>query len=306
MVIAMAALDLPAAISKTPYRQTFPLDDCIAVALHKQKVSFNSGGFLLSVPANSVSEFPKSPILDSPKVLILDAGMLHKELSKAIRFVSKDDLRPAMKGVCLIDYNKELYIVATDAHRMYWSGIIKTPANLSGVSAIISQKCVRLFIEIFKTGSVEISLTGQYIRFETAAYSLISRLIDCKYPDFYTVIPKNTIQFCCKRKQLISFFRMAAPFVSQSSNRVNLEVKNDVINLTGDDADFQNELSYKMPVYHTENMPDSLVFSINLKSLRDQLSISDDEYCKFLHSGNPMKPIVIDDHSLLMPLMTNL
>lgn len=281
------------------------LDPFVGFSPVKEKVKITTGAFNLSYDTLLIENFPKAPVIENARSIVLDVKEIYTHLLHALKFVSHDDLRPSMTGVCLIDWKDELYVVSTDAHRLYFKSIMKTPDVLKGIKAIIPAKGISLFLQAFKKGAVQISITDNFIEFKNQEVSLISRLIDARYPDFWTVIPENELLFGMHRKQLSAFLKLASPFVNGWTNQIIFDVSMYGIKVSGGDADFDNELEYTMPIYNINMDFQPFQFAANLRLLQDIVLISKDEYCIISHSGTPTKAMIIDDFTLLMPLMTN-
>lgn len=281
------------------------LDPFVGFSPIKEKVKITTGAFSLSYDTMLIENFPKAPVIENAKSIVLDVKEIYIPLLHAIKFVSHDDLRPSITGVCLIDWNDELHVVSTDAHRLYFKSIMKTPKHLKGIKIIVPAKGILLFLQAFKKGTVQISITDTFIEFKNQEVSLISRLVDARYPDFWTVIPENELLFGMHRKQLSAFLKLAASFVNRSTNQITFDVSMYGITVSGGDVNFDNELEYTMPIYNINMDFTPFQFAVNLRLLQDIILISKDEYCKISHSGTPIKGMIIDDCSLLMPLMLN-
>lgn len=279
------------------------LEENVTFEVLKDKAKITTGGFSLTCGIENSDLYPKKPILEDMKSISMDAKEIISWFRNSLLFVSNDDLRPAMTGVCMIDWKGEIHLVSTDAHRLYFKSIIKTPEALKGMNIIIPKKGVSLFLKAFKSGSVKISFNQQHIEFKSDTTLLISRLIDARYPQFAAVIPVNDLEFSMQRKQLAAFLKLAAPFVNRSTNQIVFSLDQYGIAVKGGDLDFENELNYKMPIYNVGRVFTPFHFGVNLRFLKEIISITKDEYCKFLHSGIPTKAMIIDDCSLLMPLM---
>lgn len=282
---------------------TNALEDNVTFEVLKDKCKITTGDFSLTCGTENPEVFPKKPILENTKSITLDSRELYIPLQNAIKFVSNDDLRPSMAGVCMIDWKGEIHIASTDAHRLYFKSIMKTPKELKGMSIILPKKGVSLFLQAFKAGQVKISFDDQRIEFRSDNTQLLSRLIDAKYPDFPTVIPINDLEFSMRRKQLSAFLKLAYPFVNRSTNQIIFSLDQNGISVKGGDLDYENYLDYKMPIYNINKAFTPFYFGVNLRFLQEIVSITKDEYCKFSHCGLPLKPMIIDDSSLLMPLI---
>lgn len=271
----------------------------------KERVKVTTGGFGMTCDTMHTDGFPKTPVIENAKTVELDVKEIYTHLLHALKFVSTDDLRPSMTGVCLIDWKKELYVVSTDAHCMYFKPVMKTPDALKGVNVIVPSRGVFLFLQAFKKGPVKINVTDQWIEFKNDSTSLICRLIDATYPNFGTVIPENELLFGMQRKQLQAFLKLAWPFVNLSTNQITFDVSMTDIKISGGDIDYDTSLEYAMPIYNINKEFAPFKFAVNLRFLHKLISISNDEYCKISHSGTPTRAMIIDDYTLLMPLMLN-
>lgn len=284
------------------------IDPVLSVKMDKgmSKATVSSGGFSLCVELQNPDNFPKSPILSEiNKSITIDAKDIYESMANSLKFISNDNLRPAMTGVCFTDWEGFLHLVSTDAHRLIYLPIMKTPHKMKGIGVIIPRKAVELFIMSFKSGPVTISVYEQYISFESSEYKLVSRLIDAKYPDFSKVIIAPDIDFCMQRKQLMSFIKIAIPFVDTLTKRISLFVNKDSITIHGGDIDFGNELNYKLPIYMISKEFLPFKFALNIKFLLDACTVKKDEYVKISHTTLPFKGMIIDDCAMVMPLMMN-
>lgn len=286
---------------------TNSLSETISINVNtiKRIVKVKNGDFSLTSEIQRIDDYPKEPVIDEYQSITLDIKEIYPKLANALKFASNDDLRPAMTGVCLTDWKGHLYIVATDAHRLYFEELIKTPKEFKGLTAIIPKKGIRTFLQCFLKGPVTIKVNKNYIEFSKDGARLISRLIDARYPDWQKVLPENELEFSMQRKNLISFLKMASLFVTKATNELRLVVNVNGITISGGDKDFGDQFDYKMPIYNCNQQFAPFRFAVNLSFLLGIALLSKDEYCKFSHSGLPTKAMIIDDRILLMPLMLN-
>lgn len=285
------------------------IDPAISFSGDEKKIKIKNGEFGLSSALEDAGNFPKEPVMDKKETVsfTVDTKEIIPQLEKAILFVSNDDLRPSMTGVLIKDWKGKLYAVATDAHRMYWGDICKTPEGFNGVEFIVPAKAIRLIIMAFKKDKqVAISKSNYHFRVSSDGKSLMSRLIDARYPDFSAVIPQdNKLTFNLNRKQLTSFLKICTPFTNKSTGMLKIEVSKEKILCTGGDVDFNDEFNYSLPLYNANVEFDSFKFAINTKFLIQALSVVKDEYVMVAHSTSATKAIIIDDCILIMPLMIN-
>ncbi len=271
------------------------------------KTTLSSGGFKARIVSDNIDNYVKYPVIEAINNCTLPAKDLIGSMAAAMHSVSSDDLRPAMTGVYIEDYAGELMCVSTDAHRMYFNGVIKTPETMAGIKAIIPKKSCQVVINAIKGGDVDIQFDTNHVVFKNHQYEITTRLIEAKYPDYNRVMQRHEFKFGIKRSQLVAFLKISQRFISASTNQLNITVSNDDISCAGDSGDYDVDCDYKLPVYNlTEKVSEPFTFSINTIFLQEALKInSRDEYVTIEHSKMPMKPMVIDGCLLLMPLMLN-
>lgn len=272
----------------------------------ENRVSLKSGEFSVFVRLDDSVEFPKSRVFGEGISLKINSKELCTLFEQAIRFVSNDDFRPAMTGVNISDWNGSLYVLATDAHRAFYKPIMPTPENLKGLSVIIPRKSVGLFIEMFRNEDIEIKIEKNCIYFVGKDKELVSRLIDCRYPDFSKIFPACPLSFSLQRKQFNSFLKVAQHFTSRSTHQLRLKINTESVYFEGGDLDEGNEFNSRLPIYNVSaNFPE-ISFAVNLKLIKEVLLVhKKDKYVKFEHTGHPSKGFIIDGCVLMMPLMTN-
>lgn len=275
---------------------------------NRPDISIKSGGFGLRLVSEMVDTYPRPIEIETPKSVTIDVKEIIPYLEKALIFVSNDDLRPAMTGICFSDRAGFLTIAATDAHRLYWWPICKTPKEYKGYSFIVSAKAARIMIAAFRSEkdlTIEFSNPHLCVRCENK--TLTTRLIDARYPDYGAIIPTdNRLSFDLKRADFFSFLQMCLPFTNSSTNQLSIIVYPDRLDLKGGDIDFSTDFDYSISIYNP-NMDtfSPFKFGVNAKFLIQALQCVKGEYVNVKHSMNPLKAIVVDECVLMMPLMLN-
>lgn len=294
------------------YLTRFSLDRTMNVSAYGEKdnpnISVKNGGFTIKMVTERISNYPKLIELENVKYFTIDTKEVIPYLEKALTYVSNDDLRPAMTGVCFKDINGMLHLAATDAHRLYWRSICKTPKPYKACSFIISAKAATVIIAAFKSEKeIQIGFNGVHLEISCEGKKLTTRLLDCKYPDFESVIPNdNILKFDINRKELFSFLRLCYPFTNGSTRLVSIKASPDKLHITGGDNDFGHEFNHSLPIVNPNiDTFAPFTFGINCKFLMQGLENSKDEYVKIASSMQPLKPIILDECVLIMPLFIN-
>ena len=157
---------------------------------NKALIKANKSRFnLQSLPAQ---DFPRlnNQLIDAKKI-VLHESLLKKLLLSVQYAMAQQDVRYYLNGVLLIIEGNKLKVVATDGHRLAFNaGIIEGSHEKQEI--IMPRKAV---VELCKlltetNENVEIEFSTQQIKLNFSGISLITKVIDGKFPDYERVIPK--------------------------------------------------------------------------------------------------------------------
>jgi DNA polymerase-3 subunit beta len=254
------------------------------------------------------AEFDNNPEHPIHSFATYDTKDILPILSTAVQFTSNDDLRPSMTGVFFHKRSDEktLWIIATDAHRLYYKSL-PAPETLKTPKMIVPQKPIRLLSQIKKAKQITIEQNDLHARFKLGGYTLLTRHIDARYPDYQAIMPKEVpFSFKLFRKEAIAFVNIAQNFSNKSTMQMVLKVdpSNQRIELTTADIDFNMEFSCNLRAYDMK-MEGELRIAFNARFILHNLQQSKDEYVLIEHLGISTKAIIMDQQILTMPLMLN-
>lgn len=254
--------------------------------------------FLNLIGAADIKPVAEIDIVDS---ITIDSAVF-KNMNKAIKFVSKDNLRPAMTCVCLAMDKYKVEVVATDCHRLYQSPIFECSQDAK-LNLLISPKDAKELakmkfadtiteINILKNNQIEIA--GKIID-----------VLDAKFPDYKVVIPEYDTYMEFNKEQFVSNVKQVIPFANKVTSQVTFHL-NGSIALNAQDVDFSFESNKEMP-YLTKNFVDTDI-AFNGKFLLDAMDIFKDKTVKMYSEGQSRKAAIFSngtDKVLVMPLMIN-
>ncbi|MBI4367758.1 MAG: DNA polymerase III subunit beta, partial [Candidatus Omnitrophica bacterium] len=170
-------------------------------------------------------DFPKLPELSSDQTFELDQQTLKKCLALTSFAISRDETRYTLNGVLVILKNKTARFVATDGKRLASAEkATDLPTNISLEVIIPSKTIFELTKLLSEGGKVKIKHTQNQIMFETDKATLISRLIEGRFPNFEQVIPKEKkINTTVNRQELLSAMKRVSLLTSQENQSVKLD-----------------------------------------------------------------------------------
>lgn len=157
---------------------------------NKAQIKANTSRFSLqTLPAQ---DFPKLNIqlIDANKI-VLQQSKLKKLLLSVQYAMAQQDVRYYLNGVLFLIEGKELKVVATDGHRLAFnSGIIE--GNHEKKEIILPRKAVTELCKLLSDTNeiVELDFSAQQAKASFSGITLITKIIDGKFPDYERVIPK--------------------------------------------------------------------------------------------------------------------
>lgn len=136
-------------------------------------------------------EFPKVEEGEYTFEFTMNAERLKDILSRAVKLISTEAYRPAMQGINISCSNNVLNFIATNGHSLGW--IKEKTESLKEISIILPADVVSTILKL-NAEEIKISISTTFVKFETDNITLVTRLIDGKYPDYKAVIPERQEQ----------------------------------------------------------------------------------------------------------------
>lgn len=227
-----------------------PLNFTVDMATFGIELSSDNGKYKLA--GQNPEDFPKTPAIESPAAITLEADVLFNAMNKTIFASGNDELRPVMSGV-FFELNKDnVTFVATDAHKLV--RYRRTDAKASkGASFILPKKPANLLKSQLQSenGQVKVEYTDTNAHFSFSNVSLICRLIDGKYPNYDAVIPKeNPNRVTVDRGAFLTSIKRVSIFSNKTTHQVRLNITGNELAISAEDLDFSNEANERLTCDH--------------------------------------------------------
>ena len=288
-----------------------PLTFTIDSATFGIEISSDYGKYKLT--GHDGEEFPKTPTLESPSAIDVDASILSSAINKTLFATGNDELRPVMSGVLFELNSDDLTFVATDAHKLVRYKRTDLKAD-KGASFILPKKPLTLLKNIL--GSVGKEVKVEYnetnVMFVFDSTKMTTRLIDGKYPNYNAVIPtENPNKLTVSRTALLNSIKRVSIFSNKTTHQVRLKMTGSELNISAEDLDFANEANERLTCqYEGEDMD----IGFNSRFLIEMLANLDSEDVNIAMSASNRAGILTpsqkdDEHEevlmLVMPVMLN-
>ena len=160
------------------------------------KLQLESEKSIFNLNCLSPSEFPLTDENFNNNEFEINSKQLLKLLNKCKFSISNDETRHYLSGIYFhqteVEDKNYLTAVATDSHRMSISKI-RLDKKINFDPIILPKKTIFQLVSLLDNydGDVKISNLKTKIKFKLRNSTLISKLIDGKFPNYIQVIPKN-------------------------------------------------------------------------------------------------------------------
>ncbi len=273
-----------------------------AIEMSTETGSFRNIGF-------DADEFPKIASIEDSKTITIPTAFLLRGLNKTHFATGNDEMRPVMMGVNMEFTSKGVIFVGTDAHKLVkyvYSGTQSSEED----SIIFPKKPMNLLrsnLSGIQDEEVTIEYNQKNIRFKFDNFTMTSRLVNGKYPNYEVVIPVNNPNILVvDRASFLNTLRRVSIYANQSTLQVRLSISGNSLKMSAEDVDFSNAGLEHLTVNYTGEDMD---IGFNSKFLVEMLQNMDSEQVQIEMSTPGRAGIIIphgvddDEESILMLVM---
>ncbi len=239
-------------------------------------IEISSGEGKYKLAGLDAEMYPMLPEKNNITQVMMSSSVLSTAIAKTIFAASNDELRPQMSGVFCELTPEYSTFVATDAHKLIRYRRFDAKAEESA-SFILPKKPLNLLKNILtsKKEEMEVSMefnnTNVFFNFEN--YSMVCRLIDSKYPNYESAIPKeNPNKLIVDREAFLTAIRRVEIFANQATHQVRLKVDGNEVFVNAEDVEYSNEAVERLPCSYEGT---EIEIGFNGKFLMEMLANSD-------------------------------
>lgn len=216
-----------------------PLTFEVDMLEYKIKVYYQNGYYNFTV--QNADEYPQTqPMPMDVTTITFDSNVLLSNVSRTLFATASEELRPVMNGIYFDITPEFTSIVASDGSKLVRNRCFAVK-NDTASAFILPKKPATLLKNVLSKdgGDVVIKFNDRNAMISFSDGVLICRLIEGRYPNYNSVIPKdNPNHLQIDRKVLISALRRVMPFASESSELVKLQISSGQIVISSEDIDF--------------------------------------------------------------------
>ena len=267
-----------------------PEQSKISIETKESKALIKSNKSRFSLQTLPAQDFPKlnDQLLDSKKITLCQPAL--KKLLLSVQYaMAQQDVRYYLNGVLLIIEGNNLKLVATDGHRLAFNaGTIE--GNYEKQEIILPRKAVIELAKLLGEGEdpVELEFSTHQIKATFSGITLVTKVIEGKFPDYERVIPKYDNHLSMNRLGIQQALQRAAILSNEKFRGVRfvLTEKNlSIISSNSEQEEAQEEIETE---YHGE----AIDIGFNVNYLMDGLNNISSEVAVFSF-GDPNSSILI-------------
>ena len=259
----------------------------------KAQIKANKSKFSLQTLPSIDFPILSNQLIDTKKITLTQSKL--KNLLLSVQYsMAQQDVRYYLNGVLLIIDGTTFKVVATDGHRLaYNENEIENSFEKSEL--ILPRKAI---IELCKLLSdndepVDLEFSSQKVKISFSGITLMSKIIDGKFPDYERVIPKYSNHLLLNRLQVQQALQRAAILSNEKFRGVRFvltEKKLTIISSNSEQEEAQEEIETN---YHGE----AIDIGFNVNYLMDGLNNIEGETATFSF-GDPNSSILISTDKL--------
>ncbi|MGD2246413.1 MAG: DNA polymerase III subunit beta [Candidatus Aminicenantes bacterium] len=270
--------------------------------LTMQITSGDSEFKVLCLPKEDYPQIPE-PKFEKKIVFPLEK---FQEMIDRVYFAITQEQRYYLSGALLIVKDNSMELVSTDGHRLaYTANTMKDLKVGNEIRAIVAKKTLSE-LRKFEDESVEFDLDESNLFFKVEQRTLISRIIEGKFPDFEAVIPKdNPNTITVSREEITEAVRRVSLFSTERSKGIKFFIEKNEMRLFSSNPEM-GEARDKVSI---DYKGDKLEIGFNSQYILDFLSTvkSDNIQIEFKDSNSSvlMKPEMEEEVKykyVLMPM----
>lgn len=271
--------------------KSFAKDAIVGLGIDDEKATIRSGRSRFTFNTLSALDYPQIATDKIVPIAQIDQEVLSQLIRSTMRAMAQQDVRYYLNGLCF-DFNQfNFNVIGTDGHRLSMRGIELSEPVLKK-ELIIPSETVESLCKLLGNGSCSLSgTTSSYVNsgdvvvamngivVELGTLTLISKLIDGRFPDYQRVIPQEHEHHVVLDGKFADAIRRVSLILDNKTNvGMALEFSKDQLRIVAKDNEDEAE-----ELLDIENDSEVLI-GLNASYIEDALSAIENENVLFSFS----------------------
>lgn len=233
---AVNAKTLQDAIKEIPDQ---PLECYLNTESYELTVEYQNGQYKLM--GQSAEEYPTPAISDETRLEFdLECQKLVPSITRCMIAAANDTLRPQLNTICFDIHSQEVSLVSSNGNQLALTKLAMPELNAEGSYLLGTRPASLLKGMLAKAeGNVHFSIGQRTAIVHTEEYSLTSRLVEGRFPNYRSVIPQDNPNIVTvNRLALVSALRRVLVFANAQAVLVKFRLRPNTMNISSQDIDF--------------------------------------------------------------------
>ena len=256
--------------------RSLPEEADVTVEVAGDRATVRSGRSRFTLATLPAQDFPKVESGQDDAEFKVGQQDLLKLLDQVSFSMAQQDVRYFLNGMLLEVTGQHLRTVATDGHRLAMSTFDGAGAGTDRLQAIVPRKGVLELSRLMDDSDDEVllQLGSNHLRVTRGPYTLTTKLVDGKFPDYEKVVPRDLSRTITgDRNALRQAFQRASILSNEKYRGVRMIIDGEVMTIQANNPE-QEEAEEQVAVGYEG---DRMEIGFNVSYLQDVLNVLDTE-----------------------------
>ncbi|MFC2167752.1 DNA polymerase III subunit beta [Acidobacteriota bacterium] len=194
-------------------------------------LEITSGASQFKILCLPKDDYPQVPEPKFEKKIVLPLGIMRTMIDR-VYFAITQEQRYYLNGALMILSDKKIQLISTDGHRLAYTSSVLEKLNLDAeISGIVSKKTLGEMRKL-EDEKLEFDLDENNLFFKVNNRTLISRIIEGKFPNYEAVIPKDNPHIIFfSRDEITDSIRRVSLLSTERSKGIKFNVQKNLVAL---------------------------------------------------------------------------
>jgi DNA polymerase-3 subunit beta len=211
--------------------KSLPDGQTVHVELKDETIEIKAGESEFKILCLAKEDYPQVPEASFEKGIQLALSGLREMIDRVFYAITQEQ-RYYLNGALLSLKNRQIELVSTDGHRLSYTRKAEDGLKLDKETSVIVAKKTLAEIRKLEDETLEFDIDENNLFFRVGPRTLISRIIESKFPNYQAVIPKdNPGQLTIGREELAGAIRRVALLSAERSKGIKFTIEKNKLRL---------------------------------------------------------------------------
>ena len=211
--------------------KSLPEGQNVEVGLKDETIEIRAGESEFKVLCLAKEDYPQVPDAKFERGIVLPLQDLRDMIDRVFYAITQEQ-RYYLNGALLSLKNRQIELVSTDGHRLSYTKKAEDGLKLEKELSVIVAKKTLSEIRKFEGETIAFDLDENNLFFQVGPRTLISRVIESKFPNYQAVIPKdNPGRLAIAREELAGAIRRVSLLSAERSKGIKFTIEKNKLRL---------------------------------------------------------------------------